>query len=118
MTVRIGINGFGRIGRLVVRALQEHPELDLVHVNEAHAEAATSAHLLEFDTVHGRFEADIASADDTITLNGATITHTLARHSGGRALGRSRGSIWCWSARAGSAPQSYSSPTSTVGWPR
>ena len=57
-TTRIGINGFGRIGRLVVRALRRHPDLDLVHVNDPCADAATAAHLLEFDTVHGRFGGD------------------------------------------------------------
>lgn len=76
MTVRIGINGFGRIGRLVVRALGSHPELRLVHVNEPHADAATSAHLLEFDTVHGRFDAAIAGAGDTIAVDGSAITYS------------------------------------------
>ena len=50
MTVRLGINGFGRMGRLVVRALRQHPELELVHVNETRATSTTAAHLLEFDT--------------------------------------------------------------------
>ncbi|MGH1505440.1 MAG: ArsJ-associated glyceraldehyde-3-phosphate dehydrogenase [Acidimicrobiales bacterium] len=75
--IRVGINGFGRIGRLVVRALRDHPELELVHVNELKADAATSAHLLEFDTVHGRFDADIAvTSDDAFTLDGVTVTHS------------------------------------------
>jgi glyceraldehyde 3-phosphate dehydrogenase len=52
---RIGINGFGRIGRLVVRAIRENPDLMLCHVNELKADAATAAHLLQFDSVHGRF---------------------------------------------------------------
>ena len=60
MTVRLGINGFGRMGRLVVRALRHHPGVELVHVNEHHADIATSAHLLEFDTVHGRFAGEVA----------------------------------------------------------
>jgi glyceraldehyde 3-phosphate dehydrogenase len=76
MTVRIGINGFGRIGRLVVRALPRHPGLELVHVNDAKADAATSAHLLEFDTVHGRLDADISASGDTIHLDGRPITHS------------------------------------------
>ncbi|MEZ5226634.1 MAG: ArsJ-associated glyceraldehyde-3-phosphate dehydrogenase [Acidimicrobiales bacterium] len=76
MTVRIGINGFGRIGRLVVRGLRQHPELELAHINEPKADATTSAHLLEFDTVHGRLDADIATDGDTITLDGRTITHS------------------------------------------
>lgn len=76
MTARVGINGFGRIGRLVVRALRTQPELELVHINELHADAATSAHLLEFDTVHGRLDAAISSDGETISLDGTTITHT------------------------------------------
>ena len=55
MPTRIGINGFGRIGRLVVRAIRENPDLMLCHVNELKADAATAAHLLQFDSVHGRF---------------------------------------------------------------
>ena len=76
MTTRIGINGFGRIGRLVVRGLSQHPDLELVHVNEANADAATSAHLLEFDTVHGRFDGSVAAIDDTMTIDGARVTHS------------------------------------------
>ena len=76
MTVRVGINGFGRIGRLVVRALRQHPQLELVHINELNADAETSAHLLEFDTVHGRLDAAVSSNGDTISLDGSTITHS------------------------------------------
>ncbi len=73
---RIGINGFGRIGRLVVRALPHHPELELVCINDANADPPTSAHLLEFDSVHGRLEADISSTADALILDGAAIAHT------------------------------------------
>lgn len=76
MTTRIGINGFGRIGRLVVRALREHPELELVHVNEPHADAATSAHLLEFDTVHGRYDGTVSSDGTRITIDGISVSHS------------------------------------------
>ena len=53
--MRIGINGFGRIGRLVFRALWGRPGIELVQVNEAAGDAATAAHLLAFDSVHGRW---------------------------------------------------------------
>ncbi len=56
---RIGINGFGRIGRLALRAAWGG-DLDLVHVNELAGDAATSAHLLMFDSVHGRWPHDSA----------------------------------------------------------
>jgi glyceraldehyde 3-phosphate dehydrogenase len=58
MTVRIGINGFGRMGRLALRAARDRddgPDLAFVHINEIACDAAGSAHLLEFDSVHGRF---------------------------------------------------------------
>lgn len=64
MTVRVGINGFGRIGRLAARAMVETPDLVLAHVNETAADSFTSAHLLEFDSVHGRLDAEI-SADES-----------------------------------------------------
>ncbi len=64
MTVKIGINGFGRMGRLGFRAGWDHPAFDVIHVNETSGDAATAAHLLEFDSVHGRWprmiEADSA----------------------------------------------------------
>ena len=53
--MRIGINGFGRIGRLVFRALWGRPGIEIVHVNDSGGDAATAAHLLAFDSVHGRW---------------------------------------------------------------
>jgi glyceraldehyde 3-phosphate dehydrogenase len=76
VTIRLGINGFGRMGRLVVRALDRHPELDLVHINELKADAATSAHLLEFDTVHGRFAGSVAVDGDALVVDGRRVTHS------------------------------------------
>ena len=76
MTTRIGINGFGRIGRLVVRGLREHPDLQLVHINELHGDAETAAHLLDFDTVHGRYGGDISSNVNTIAVDGRDIAYT------------------------------------------
>jgi glyceraldehyde 3-phosphate dehydrogenase len=54
--MKIGINGFGRIGRLVFRALWGRPGIELVHVNEAAGDAHTAAHLLAFDSIHGRWQ--------------------------------------------------------------
>ena len=64
------------MGRLAVRALVNKPNLALVHVNDPFSNAETSAHLLEFDTVHGRIDADVATNGETIELNGSTITHS------------------------------------------
>ncbi len=53
MTIRIGINGFGRMGRLGLRAGWQMPEFEIVRINEIAADANGSAHLLKFDSVHG-----------------------------------------------------------------
>jgi glyceraldehyde 3-phosphate dehydrogenase len=76
MTVRVGINGFGRIGRLVVRALRDRPDLRLVHVNEVFGDAGTAAHLLEFDTVHGRFVGTVAADGSGLTIDGDDVTYS------------------------------------------
>jgi glyceraldehyde 3-phosphate dehydrogenase len=73
---RIGINGFGRIGRLVVRGLQQYPELELVHVNDPKADVATAAHLLEFDTVHGRFDGEVTVAGTAIDIVGRRTSYS------------------------------------------
>jgi len=73
---RIGINGFGRIGRLAVRGLFGRSDLQLVHVNEPHGNAATAAHLLEFDTVHGRYGGNVASDGDSMTIDGQPVTYS------------------------------------------
>lgn len=74
MSTRIGINGFGRMGRLAVRALREHPELTLVHVNEHKGGIEAAAHLLEFDTVHGRYPGTIAQNDETLMIDGSPVS--------------------------------------------
>jgi glyceraldehyde 3-phosphate dehydrogenase len=82
--MRVGINGMGRIGRLALRAAMggaHRPEddpragnrLDIVHVNELKGGAAATAHLLEFDTVQGRWRASIAAGDKTLTIAGRRI---------------------------------------------
>ncbi len=76
MTMNIGINGFGRIGRLVVRALQHQPQLDLVHVNELNGDVAVAAHLLEFDTVHGRYPGMVGMDGTALLVDGATVSYS------------------------------------------
>jgi len=73
--VRIGINGFGRIGRLVFRALWGRPGLELVHVNDSAGDAAAAAHLLEFDSVHGRWNRAVAAEADGggFTVEGSRV---------------------------------------------
>ncbi len=72
--LRIGINGFGRMGRLGFRAGFDSDLYDIVHINEHKGGAECAAHLLEYDTVHGRWEADIASTDRSISVNGSEIS--------------------------------------------
>lgn len=74
MTTRVAINGFGRIGRLVVRGMAKHPELQLVHINEHKGGAQTAAHLLEFDTVHGRYEGTVSLDGDVLTVDGNAVS--------------------------------------------
>jgi glyceraldehyde 3-phosphate dehydrogenase len=76
MTVRVGINGFGRIGRLAVRGLQQHADLEFVHVNELAGDVTTAAHLLEFDTVHGRYDGEIAVDGDTMIVDGVRVGYS------------------------------------------
>src|SRR5438552_14553989 len=76
MATRIGINGFGRMGRLALRAAWGWPDLDFVHLNETGGDAATSAHLLYFDSLHGRWNREVRGAKDQLTIDGKTISHT------------------------------------------
>lgn len=69
MTVRVGINGFGRIGRLALRAAWGWPELDFVHINELKGGAITAAHLLKFDSVHGRWAPEVAGQGTQIQID-------------------------------------------------
>jgi glyceraldehyde 3-phosphate dehydrogenase len=74
MTVRIGINGFGRMGRLSLRAAWGWPDFEIVHINELKGGAATAAHLLEFDSVHGRWSQQITADESSITVDGRRIS--------------------------------------------
>lgn len=80
--VRIGINGFGRMGRLVVRALGRHPELQLVHVNEHKGDVATAAHLLEFDSVHGRYQGAVGHDGTNLHIDGNTVSYSAHNTAG------------------------------------
>ncbi|MBE8167693.1 MAG: ArsJ-associated glyceraldehyde-3-phosphate dehydrogenase [Shewanella sp.] len=84
MTIKIGINGFGRMGRLVLRAAWDRDDFEFVHINDPAGDAATFAHLLKFDSVHGRWkhavshsESQIHIADKSIVFSrNTTITET------------------------------------------
>lgn len=76
MTIRVGINGFGRMGRLALRAGWGREDLEFVHINEIAGDAATAAHLLEFDSVHGRWTREITADGDSVTIDGATLSYS------------------------------------------
>ena len=72
MAVKVAINGFGRIGRCVFRAALDRPEVDIVAINDL-TDAATLAHLLKYDSVHGNLKLDIQAGDGEIIVDGKTV---------------------------------------------
>ena len=75
MSVRIAINGFGRVGRSIVRACLGHSDIEIVAVN-TRAEADTLIHLLKYDSVHGTIKADVSSKAGALIVNGKEIKVT------------------------------------------
>lgn len=72
MSIKIGINGFGRIGRNLLRASHQDPELEFVAVNDI-TDAKTLAHLLKYDSVLGAFKGDVKASEDAVVVNGKKI---------------------------------------------
>jgi len=72
MSLKIGINGFGRIGKLVFRLLQEKPDIEIVGINDP-ADITTLAHLLKYDSAHGRFSGSIEISDNKLIVNNKPI---------------------------------------------
>ena len=70
--MKIAINGFGRIGRMTLRALQNKPEIEVVAINDL-TDIKTLAHLLKYDTAHGRFPGEVVVDDDAMIVNGKSI---------------------------------------------
>ena len=76
MSIRVGINGFGRMGRLTLRAAWDNPELQFVQINDPAGDAATLAHLLEFDSIHGRWDRGITADGEALVIDGTRIPVT------------------------------------------
>lgn len=76
MSVRIGINGFGRMGRLAMRAAWDWPQLEIVHINEIDGDAKSAAHLLQFDSIHGQWRYQVASNAQGICIGDKTVVWT------------------------------------------
>ncbi len=72
MSIKVGINGFGRIGRMVFRASLNHPEIEIVGINDL-CPAEYLAYMLKYDTMHGQCKADISSTETAIVVNGKSI---------------------------------------------
>ncbi len=77
--IRVGINGFGRMGRLVVRAAWDWPELRFVHINDPGGDTATFAHLMQFDSIHGRWAQQATAEADALRLGGLHVPFTRNR---------------------------------------
>lgn len=76
MSIRVGINGFGRMGRLALRAAWNWPEFEIVHINEIKGGIECAAHLLEFDSVHGRWDREIVCDGQSLQIAGKTISYS------------------------------------------
>jgi glyceraldehyde 3-phosphate dehydrogenase len=72
MSIKIGINGFGRIGRMVMRVSLNHPDIEIVGINDL-CPADYLAYMLKYDTMHGKFEGTVDATEDTIIVNGKSI---------------------------------------------
>jgi glyceraldehyde 3-phosphate dehydrogenase len=78
MTIRVGINGFGRIGRMVFRAAQDFDDIEVVGINDL-LDPEYLAYMLKYDSVHGRFKGDVAVEGNTLKVNGTNIRLTAER---------------------------------------
>ena len=74
MTIKLGINGLGRIGRLALRLASERSDIEVVHLNDPGGNPETFAHLLEFDSVHGRWSGHVEAAGNALVINDQTIS--------------------------------------------
>lgn len=80
--IKIGINGFGRIGRLAMRAAWEMGDVEIVRINDPAADAATYAHLLNFDSVHGRWRHEAVAEGEALLIGDKRIAVTLNKAIG------------------------------------
>lgn len=83
MAIRVGINGFGRMGRLGLRAAWGRlPELEFVQVNEILGDATCAAHLLKYDSIHGKWDREIRAEGNTIMVDGQRLGYSMAKTPG------------------------------------
>jgi glyceraldehyde 3-phosphate dehydrogenase len=79
MAVKVGINGFGRIGRIVFRNAVEHSDIDIVAVNDPFIEPKYAAYMLKYDSTHGLFKGEIEVQDKALVINGKTVKFYMER---------------------------------------
>ena len=72
MTIKLGINGFGRIGRMIFRTALNNPEIEVTAINDL-TDTKTTAHLLEYDSVHGLLNRSVTAEKDCLNIDGKTI---------------------------------------------
>jgi glyceraldehyde 3-phosphate dehydrogenase len=82
MAIKVGINGFGRIGRIVFRNAVEHPEIDIVAVNDPFIEPKYAEYMLKYDSTHGIFKGDVKVDGQNLIVNGKTIKFYMERDPG------------------------------------
>ncbi|MEF9864430.1 MAG: glyceraldehyde 3-phosphate dehydrogenase NAD-binding domain-containing protein, partial [Christensenellaceae bacterium] len=68
MAIKVGINGFGRIGRLVFRAAAQNPNIEVVGINDPFIDPKYMEYMLKYDTVHGRFNGSVSYKEDAIIV--------------------------------------------------
>ena len=74
MKVKVGINGFGRIGRLVFRASVDNPNVEVVGINDPFIDLEYMAYMLRYDSVHGQFKGDVKVEDGKLVVNGNPVS--------------------------------------------
>ena len=79
MTIRVGINGFGRIGRLVFRAAQKRDDIEVVGINDL-IDVEYMAYMLRYDTMHGKFDGTVEVKDGKLVVNGKAIRVTAEKN--------------------------------------
>lgn len=78
MAIKVGINGFGRIGRCILRAAHGKQDIEIVHINDL-SDPAVNAHLLKYDSVHGRFAGTVVAQDNSLLVQEKTIVVSTQR---------------------------------------
>ena len=80
MSIKVGINGFGRIGRMVFRATVNHPDIEVVGINDL-CSAEYLAYMLKYDTMHGQFQGEVSATENAIVVNGREIPISAERNT-------------------------------------